>query len=509
MRGCNTSHELHRILMLVVNLILSSKAAAYIQALNPKVPDIFAHRRSPATPGHGGGPASRRPVFSHRNDIPWKGGVGPFGSQTIRPWQRGLRNTLACGTLSTHDVAVGVLSRFAGAAATNSRPAPMPKLKLKEEVASKGDVLWEERLRDGEAQAFEPEGTSTKARSLLQSQSPSPQTRHRTFIANYVPPRPAPPPAPPAPKPKALLQIESVKRGWLKYFPHATVFQEDMGASPLDLTLMLLHLRRMFAGRAWYLLVHDDTYVHPLNLLCELRPNNPKLLWYVGATHCIGPNFRCMNVNIKYMGLRREENFGGWNNGGAGVAMSGELVRKLDLKQCLTYYNRKWAFAQFSGSDVVLACCVADHLGSRVHVKGFTAGPPGFHECQCNHDRQGMPLGGAAPTCSLSRDEIAKNSFLQISYHGVNFTLMNQLSQAELKGKAAKFFTNVTTVYHVGDVWLYPNATRSSSLSAQPMLRRVKNNDWTLDGDLVKLLVRGQVGIEQVHVSPYALKDSD
>lgn len=37
----------------------------------------------------------------------------------------------------------------------------MPKLNLKEEVASKGDVLWEERLRDGEAQAFEPEGCAS------------------------------------------------------------------------------------------------------------------------------------------------------------------------------------------------------------------------------------------------------------------------------------------------------------------------------------------------------------
>jgi len=95
-------------------------------------------------------------------------------------------------------------------------------------------------------------------------------------------------------------------------------------------------------GKRRYLLVHDDTFVFPLSVLCELRPNNFKVPWYVGSTHCTGPNFRCQHRNIKFDGdgNKPEANFGGWINGGAGVVLSQKAVQNLDLQQCIRYYNQ-------------------------------------------------------------------------------------------------------------------------------------------------------------------------
>ena len=67
--------------------------------------------------------------------------------------------------------------------------------------------------------------------------------------------------------------------------------------------------------------------------------------------------------------------------------LSQKAVQNLDLQQCIRYYNQRWKLSKVSGSDVVLACCLADYDAKRAHVKGFTAGPPGFHECQCTKDR--------------------------------------------------------------------------------------------------------------------------
>ena len=35
--------------------------------------------------------------------------------------------------------------------------------------------------------------------------------------------------------------------------------------------------------------------------------------------------------------------------GGAGIAISGGMVERMDLRKCLSYYNRRWKFSRISG----------------------------------------------------------------------------------------------------------------------------------------------------------------
>jgi hypothetical protein len=57
------------------------------------------------------------------------------------------------------------------------------------------------------------------------------------------------------PKMRSQVQVDAVKGTWLQYFPHTRVFWKERGSAPLDLPLMLLHLRRTFTDKKWYLLV--------------------------------------------------------------------------------------------------------------------------------------------------------------------------------------------------------------------------------------------------------------
>lgn len=87
-------------------------------------------------------------------------------------------------------------------------------------------------------------------------------------------------------------------------------------------------------------------------------------------------------------------------------------------------YSSSWGHLQ--AADVVLACCAADHGAVRTHSPGFTAGGPGFHECQCD-GRRGQGKPGNGPKCSLPPN----NWNDRISFHHVDPAKILQLSKSE------------------------------------------------------------------------------
>jgi hypothetical protein len=54
----------------------------------------------------------------------------------------------------------------------------------------------------------------------------------------------------------------------------------------------------------------------------------------------------------------------------------------------------------------------------------FVAGPPGFYECQC----KGKAVGDKEVACGVQRPDLARAPWRQVSYHGINATLMRHLA---------------------------------------------------------------------------------
>ena len=48
------------------------------------------------------------------------------------------------------------------------------------------------------------------------------------------------------------------------------VFTKKAGAKTTDYVVLAAQLQRMFPGKKWYLMTHDDSYIFAHNLLCEL-----------------------------------------------------------------------------------------------------------------------------------------------------------------------------------------------------------------------------------------------
>eukprot|EP00899_Mesostigma_viride_P025569 jgi/Mesvir1/6197/Mv00881-RA.2 len=236
----------------------------------------------------------------------------------------------------------------------------------------------------------------------------------------------------PAAGPRDL--IEALQRTWLQWMSHAVVFTKTEGGKRADYLVLLDKLRAAFPKKKWYLLVHDDTYIYVRRLLCYLDTLKHHDAVYTGMTHCCGPNFKCSSGPVKgFLGKPGEvppENrgLGGWLNGGAGVVLSGALVNRMNLKECQRYYEANWRY-DLPATDVVLACCVQDSGGERVHGKGFTAGKPGFAECQCNGTPEGgLPRKGDPPSCSLPANASPK---LRISWHHVKPADFDELYRKE------------------------------------------------------------------------------
>merc|ERR1711924_3808 len=58
----------------------------------------------------------------------------------------------------------------------------------------------------------------------------------------------------------------------------------------------------------------------------------------------------------------------GWVCGGPGVLISHNLARGMKTKDCPSYYRNHWPY-QDVASDVALACCAYDAMGSSYHVE--------------------------------------------------------------------------------------------------------------------------------------------
>ncbi|KAK3242237.1 hypothetical protein CYMTET_48062 [Cymbomonas tetramitiformis] len=218
---------------------------------------------------------------------------------------------------------------------------------------------------------------------------------------------------------------------------------------------------------------------------------------YIGSTHCQGPNVRCENENVKFNPqLVGANNLGGWNNGGAGVVLSGGMLEGMSLDKCLERYNPRWKYSSFSGSDVVLGCCVTDAQGTRMHVKGFTAGGPGFHECQCQKDianfirtKADTKTYARKGTCSLSYEEVQNKPQMQMSYHVGNSSVMRHLAAVEKSrhNKLALEFEQADTFLKHREYWLYPQVVRDQAPD-----KEVKFAEWFVAKETLKKMTRGQ-----------------
>eukprot|EP00958_Prasinococcus_capsulatus_P019848 scaffold2514_cov373-Prasinococcus_capsulatus_cf.AAC.9 len=261
--------------------------------------------------------------------------------------------------------------------------------------------------------------------------------------------------------PSFIEQVGALSGSWLKLFKHSMVFTKKAGARTTDYIVLAAQLQKIYPDKKWYIMAHDDSYLFAYNLLCELADKEHKEPIYTGATHCKGPNFACRAGGVKYLSqdgkytvkqrgdtttvLKPQKRFsggysglGGWINGGAGVVLSGALVQQVDFVDCVEHYSKaeNWPYDRpvslslpAQASDVVLACCVADYGGTRLHSAGFTAGRPGFHECQCDNGSGGKAKPGTGPKCSLRKDVMDR----RISYHHLNAGDLTELYRDEQK----------------------------------------------------------------------------
>ena len=215
-------------------------------------------------------------------------------------------------------------------------------------------------------------------------------------------------------------QLRGIKATWLTLMPHATVFKKTVGARRSDLLKMAGRLRKLHPRKAWYLLVHDDTYVFVKNLLCHLDRQDSRAAQMTGMTHCLGPNFKCKSGHILYdpsRGTRAPRFKTGWLNGGAGIVISNKLAKKMRFDKCMDYYENLKAWSKNGAvSDVALACCAQDAGGEVQHQVGFTAGKPGFQECHCKKYN--------SPKCSLPG---LAGPDKRISFHHVSPAMMQHL----------------------------------------------------------------------------------
>lgn len=73
------------------------------------------------------------------------------------------------------------------------------------------------------------------------------------------------------------------------------------GAKAGDYLKILALLKKDYPGKSWYILIHDDSYIFVKNLLCDLAKKKEGELHLTGATHCLGPNFKCRAGGVKYL----------------------------------------------------------------------------------------------------------------------------------------------------------------------------------------------------------------
>ncbi|XRB02176.1 hypothetical protein NFJ02_13g15300 [Pycnococcus provasolii] len=182
---------------------------------------------------------------------------------------------------------------------------------------------------------------------------------------------------------------------WGRRAPLKALMRKSTGSRDSDQMVALSALGALYPNASYYVAVHDDTYVFVRNLLCELgrlAGMDGMQPVFGGLVHCKGRDFMCAR------GSRVKQALGGWPNGGAGILMSrGLLFRELSdkspgsrLLDCAQLYSD----GDIGGSDVALACCIADQNRRRgssrrvtlVHVPSLTSGVPGSFECQCGPD---------------------------------------------------------------------------------------------------------------------------
>jgi len=359
----------------------------------------------------------------------------------------GAGQALRCGNVSVGEVAVGVLARRAFDQARSNNPTDFPQ-----PPRDRGRLFVR---------------TST-------GEGPLPRLQFRDLSGRLRP-------AAPAGKKQRL----AVRASWLRFFPHAAFYLKHAGAGPLDLLTVLLRLRHRYPDKAWYLLTHDDTFVFPYHLLCELRGNSPKDLWYAGAQHCLkglGLDPDLFKCGAEFSPL------GSWINGGAGVVLSKAMVDRMAVDECISRYNHRWRAAPLSGADVVMACCAADavaHVGREkgqpVHLPGFTAGPLGFADCQCDN------------SCSLRRSLELYEPWRRVTYHGLMPQTMERLGK-QLK----EDFPHVQQFTGHGVVYLYPAEMRLADKQKQEAAAGTGQKflaEWFLEQQALKVLLRNPGGI--------------
>ena len=67
------------------------------------------------------------------------------------------------------------------------------------------------------------------------------------------------------------------------------------------------------------------------------------------------------------------------------------------------------------------------------------AGTPGFYECQC----KGQAVGDKEVACGVQRPDLARAPWRQVSYHGLNATLMRHLAHLVRACQPASRFRKV------------------------------------------------------------------
>eukprot|EP00898_Chlorokybus_atmophyticus_P005841 jgi/Chlat1/6258/Chrsp44S05858 len=226
-------------------------------------------------------------------------------------------------------------------------------------------------------------------------------------------------------------RFEALSASWLGRVRNSAIFTKTVGAQPEDYLVLLDKLAALFPGKKWYLMAHDDTYLYVRALLCSLGSLDAsgRDTLYAGMTHCCGPNFACRTGNIKGPTGKPGEKvkgsgLGGWINGGAGIAVSGGLLKSMKLSKCARWYSENWGY-NVPAADVVMACCVLDA------GEGFTSGKPGFQECHCDGSGSGgRGRKGDSPKCSLPSSAPLER---RISWHHVDPAAMVRLHAQEIK----------------------------------------------------------------------------
>jgi hypothetical protein len=103
----------------------------------------------------------------------------------------------------------------------------------------------------------------------------------------------------------------------------------------------------------------------------------------------------------------------------------------------------------------------------------FVAGPPGFYECQC----KGKAVGDKEVACGVQRPDLARAPWRQVSYHGVNATLMRHLALLVRASQPASRFWVVGRTMPLGGGEVRLLGAAYSSFAARVSMRSFSSQE--------------------------------